>query len=230
MRLRDTILLRHKLSQSTIIYASGETQGKKIKGIGKFLSDNDDVFVLAEGLKSPHKETASMLAATSAIWSIKLLKSKHSYWRDKKATGGRLMRSVNLTLYNKRREEGYSDGIEATLSVLLFGEKQFYVYSIGTISIYLFRGKEIIPLHSSSNSAVGREKKAPDNGFHTDIYHSLDLFLLINTNVETNDLQKFFSGIPYTSESLTTKTQEFIKNQQKKSPKQYMTMSVIYCL
>ena len=189
MKLPDPIGLREKLQQTHVISVTSQFSKEKKSTLS--FSSTDDCFVLSRGsMDFPHPEIAAEVTSSSVLWALSLLKSHHSYWRDKKLVVGRIIRSVNWTLYNKRKEPGFEEGLGSIVGVLLFGEKYFFVISVGISHISLIRNKTILPLVENSESILGIDKKEPPHIFYSDKLHSNDIFIMSSHALE------YFSVVP----------------------------------
>ncbi len=105
-----------------------------------FAHIEDECFVIADGVASlPHAQEAGELARDTALWAYKVVRQRPFYWDEKLEFLKRIFRTTNLTLWQKRRDPGYADGLAASLVVLLTEPKYFWVGSAGSCNAFLFR-------------------------------------------------------------------------------------------
>lgn len=87
----------------------------------------------------PHADVAATLAVTTAVWAYKLVRLRRSYGLDRHAFMKRIFRTVNLTLWQKRKDKGFADGLAAAMAVCFVGPKTCWVGSAGNCSTYFYR-------------------------------------------------------------------------------------------
>src|ERR1700690_171609 len=144
MSLPDPLLLKTKPNRLTIFSAFVQDQGERDSQEDAFYQEKDECFALADGVGGmPHGQVAAQLAAEAAVWTYKLTKFKPFYWNDKKLLAGRIFRSANWRVYNKRREVGFEDGLASTLLVVLVSDRKFYVYHAGDTVAILYRNNTL---------------------------------------------------------------------------------------
>ena len=101
---------------------------------------NDECFIIADGVRSlPHADVAERLAVETALWAYKVVRLRPFYWKEKPELVKRIFRTTNLTLWQKRRDPGYANGLASSLSVLLVGPNHFWVGTAGNTNAFLFR-------------------------------------------------------------------------------------------
>jgi len=104
---------------------------------------------------------AAQLAAEAAVWTYKLTKFKPFTGIDKNCFAGRIFRSANWSVYNKRREVGFEDGLASTLLVLIISERKFYVYHAGDTVALLYRNGELQHLTRTDRERAREHKRKP---------------------------------------------------------------------
>ncbi len=239
MRLPDPLGIKHTILSHSLCIASYQALGERSEQQDFFLTDNDNTFVLADGMSGlPYGDIAGKLTADSALWSIQLAKQRFAYWKDKKLLGGRIMRSVNWTVFKKGQQLGSTKGIGSTLTIIVFGEKQFYIYSIGDSPAYVLREKKLYILTPKDRNedgyhtkAIGIQKTAPKEFFYTDQLLANDLFLLASDGVadyiSTENLQKILSKTLDTMESCNQSCKQIIGEAERFGSKDNMTACII---
>ena len=140
MKIPDLYALRLQEPKNLIQFAAGQLQGSKARQEDYFLNFNDECFVVADGVESlPHGDVAAKLAAETAVWAYKLVRQRRYYWTEKMKLLARMFRSTNMTLWQKQKEWGFTDGMGTTLTVLLAGPKNFWIGHVGDSALFLFR-------------------------------------------------------------------------------------------
>jgi serine/threonine protein phosphatase PrpC len=71
-----------------------------------------------------------------------------------------MFRTTNITLWQKQREEGFTDGMATTMLVCLVIDRHFYIGSVGDSSAYLLRDGNMTKLTKEDIDADGRLTKA----------------------------------------------------------------------
>ncbi len=140
MNFVDPLVVRHKKTPAAIIFAGSQLQGNRPTQEDFFINFNDECFVVADGVGGlPHGDVAAKLAAETAIWGYKHIRERPFYWADKKLFLKRIFRSVNIAVWQKKREPGYEEGLASTLVTAIIGTHALWVGSVGDSGIYLYR-------------------------------------------------------------------------------------------
>jgi len=144
MRLADPYALRLKAPRESLVFAASSRQGTRERQEDFFLNFNDECFVLADGVGSlPHGDVAARLASETAIWGYKHIRQHRYYWLDKKLFMKRIFRTTNMTIWQKRREQGFEQGLATTLMVAIIGPKSFWLGHAGDSAAWHIRGSTI---------------------------------------------------------------------------------------
>lgn len=144
MKLADPFALRLKVPRETLVFAAHSRTGKRERQEDVFLNFNDECFVLADGVGTlPHGDVAARLASETAIWGYKLIRQRPYYWDDKKLFMKRIFRTTNMTIWQKRREKEFAQGLATTLMVTMMGPKTFWLGYSGDSAAWHIRGSEI---------------------------------------------------------------------------------------
>lgn len=147
--------------RNQILFAASQLQGEREAQEDFFLNYNDECFVITDGVGGmPHGEVASRLAAETAIWGYKHIRQRPMYWIDKKKLLRRIVRSTNLTIWQKKREPGYETGLHTTLLVCIVTPDKFFIGSVGDSSAFLYRDGLIDVLTTTDRDEAGRLTKA----------------------------------------------------------------------
>jgi len=157
MKIADPLALKVATPKEAVVFAASQLQGKRQTQEDFFINFSNECFVVADGVGGmPHGEVAAKLAAQTAIWGYKLIRQRPFYWLDKRLFMRRIFRSTNITLWQKRRETGFEEGMATTLDVLIVGERNFWVGHVGDGSVwFLPAGRTISKLTTDDADAYG---------------------------------------------------------------------------
>lgn len=140
MKFVDPLVIKHKKNPGAIIFAGSQLQGEREVQEDYFINFNDECFVVADGVSGlPHGDVAAKLAAETAIWGYKHIRLRPYYWADKKLFVKRIFRSVNIAVWQKRKETGFEKGLATTLATVIVGTHVFWIGSVGDSGILLYR-------------------------------------------------------------------------------------------
>lgn len=152
MRFPDPYALRRELPKETVLFAASQLIGKKDRQEDYFLNFNDECFVLADGVGSlPNGDVAARLACETAVWAYKHIRQHRYYWLDKKLFMKRVFRTTNMTIWQKRREQGFENGLATTLLVLMVGPKHIWIGNAGDSCAWIMHDGEISKLTSEKS-------------------------------------------------------------------------------
>ena len=98
-----------------------------------------DFFVLLQGTPGFHPDRGPAIAADAAVWGYKQIRLRKYYFLDKKKLMERIVRSTNITLWQKQRDTGCTGGVCVDGVFAIFGSKMLWVSSFGQSSIYVCR-------------------------------------------------------------------------------------------
>ncbi len=105
-----------------------------------FAHSKDECFIIADGVASlPHAKGAEQLTRETALWAYNVVRQRPFYWGQKLKFLKRIFRSTNLTLWQKRRDPGFEEGLASALMVLIVIEDYFWLGSVGNCNSFLFR-------------------------------------------------------------------------------------------
>lgn len=103
------------------------------------LLENECVVLSTGVVTLPHSDVASQFATETALWCYRHVRQRPYYWEDKGKLIERIFRTTNLSLWQKRKEPTFSEGLACTLSVVLLGVRKIWIGSIGSSDLYLIR-------------------------------------------------------------------------------------------
>lgn len=158
MKFQDPFHVQPQMPRSTIIFAGSTVVRSSDIQSSCFVHFNEECFVVADGyMGMPHPEVAARLVSETAIWGYKLVRQRPYYWADKRLLLKRIFRSSNLTVWQKRRETGFSEGLASTLSVVIVSQNKVWVGMVGDSPVYLYREgliDEVTALDRTSDGTV----------------------------------------------------------------------------
>lgn len=129
----------------------------QLQGKSSVMDDHIQIFdtqciALADGTGMlPYGDVASAFACDTAIWCYKHVRLRPYYWEDKIKLLGRIFRTTNLSLWQKRKERMYADGLASTLCVALLGIRNIWIAGVGSSRSYLIREGVIVELIPPEN-------------------------------------------------------------------------------
>ncbi len=159
--MRDALLLHKRTPQASIMFAASQLQGTRETQEDYFVNFNDECFVVCDGVGGlPHGEVAARLAGDTAAWAYRLVRQRHTYWKDRKNLLRRMFRTTNITVWQKQREEGFTDGMATTMLVAIIIDRHFYIGNAGDSSAFLVRDGHMMKLTTEDVDSSGRLTKA----------------------------------------------------------------------
>ena len=141
-------------------FASAQSSGDKLQEdvISHF---SDECFVVCDGVSLyPHGGEAATIAADTALWAYKAVRLRRVYWLDKRLLIKRIFRSTNLRIWQKRREEGFGDGLATSMVVAIIGPRGIWVGSVGDSSAFIFHNGQLLRLTILDRDAEGKLTRA----------------------------------------------------------------------
>jgi serine/threonine protein phosphatase PrpC len=123
-----------------VLFAGSQLQGRRKTQEDTLKNYDNECFVIADGVSGlPHGDVASALAADSAVWGYKLIRQRKFYWSDKQLLLKRIFRSSNISVWQKRKESGFLQGLASTLSVVIVNKHKIWAGTVGDSGILLYR-------------------------------------------------------------------------------------------
>ncbi len=135
----------------------------QLKGLDPKQEDHVTVFEheyisIADGVSAmPHGEVASVVASETALWGYKHIRQRPYYWENKIKLLQRIFRTTNISLWQKRKEHSFSEGLASTLCIAILGYSKIWIGSVGDSRVYLIREgliEELIPPELQQNITV----------------------------------------------------------------------------
>ncbi len=239
MRRPDPAYFTDTKPRTKIIFAGLQAQGNRENQEDFYAHFNDECFVVADGVGGmPHGEVAARLAVETAIWGYKEIRLRETYWSQKRFFLNRIFRSVNIAVWQKHRESGFTGGLASTLLVLITGPRNFFLGSAGDSSAFLYReGKTTKITHDDVDETgnltkvVGLERFGMVPQVFIDRFEIDDTLLLatdgIGNFVNTDELNKILETNGSTEESLTKSLKLIFEVAQKNGSQDNMTAYLV---
>lgn len=160
MKFPDPLGLKYEQPKELVLFAASQLQGNAKRQEDYFVNFNDECFALTDGVSSmPHGDVAAQLAAETAVWAYKHVRQRECYWADKKLLLKRIFRTTNMTIWQKQRETGFTDGMATTLLVLIVGDKKLWVGNVGDSRAYFWHDGILTTLTKDDRDAKGNLMK-----------------------------------------------------------------------
>lgn len=156
MRFPDPYTLRREVDKESVVFAVSQRSGAGDTQEDCFQSFSDECFALADGVGAmPNGETAAKLAVETAVWAYKHIRQHRYYWLDKKLFLKRIFRTTNMSVWQKRREEGFGMGLATTLMVAIVGPKNLWLGVSGDSTAWLFHEGNVRKLTGEKKDLEG---------------------------------------------------------------------------
>ncbi len=97
---------------------------------------------LMHGASLSYGYVASALATDTAVWGYKEIRKRQCYWIEKKALLTRIIRTTNISLWQKRREKIYSRGLVVDGICCIVGQKTVWIGCFGDASVVQIRANK----------------------------------------------------------------------------------------
>lgn len=232
--------LRVPLSpKDVLLFASRQHQGEKERQEDYVAHFNDECFVVCDGVGGlAHGDVAAKLASETALWAYKEVRLRRCYWLDKRQLIRRIFRTTNLTIWQKRREPGFEDGLATTLLVAIIGPRAVWVGSAGDSSCFVFRDGKLLRLTREDRDSQGNITRAlgfvrlglwPNAAQQR--FVAGDTMLLatggVTSVLSTSELSKFLDQAGDTMQSLSETTEIMLQKAKDNGGTDNMTVCLI---
>ncbi len=223
-KIFDPRLFTAKPPKDVILFACA-SEGNTKTYLSHF---NDECFVLTDGVSTmPHGDAAAQLASETALWAYKEVRLRNCYWVDKISLIRRIFRTTNLTIWQKRREPGFGEGLATSLLVAIVGPRAVWIGNAGTSSTFFFKNGQLMRITRQDCDATGKVTKAlgfQRLGLAAQKIHQKfvppDALLLVNDQIthalDARELGGLLSDLGITQESLLQTVQKIIQRGRKK--------------
>lgn len=94
---------------------------------------------LMHGASPAYGYIAARIAADTAVWGYKEIRKRQCYWIDKKQLLTRIIRTTNITLWQKHKEKLYEKGLLVDGVCCIFGQKTAWIGCFGDASVVEIR-------------------------------------------------------------------------------------------
>jgi PPM family protein phosphatase len=239
MRFPDPYSLKQESTRDFVIFAAGQLQSEKKIQEHYFLNFNDECFALSRGADGfAHGDVASTLTCETAIWGYKHIRQHKFYRQDKKLFMKRIFRTTNMTMWQKRREKGFEDGLASTLLVLMIGQKSFWLGNAGDSSAWMYKNARLVKLTSDDvdtngklTKAVGLNRLGLLPSYKTGLFE-LGETIVVTSSTVANYLheQDFIAPLAASgdsAESLSQTVSELLKKARERGSKENLTAIVV---
>lgn len=239
MKRPDPTYFLNTKPRTKIIFSSLQSQGARENQEDFFANFNDECFVIADGVGGmPHGEVAARLAVETAIWGYRQIRLRETYWSMKRFFLNRIFRSVNIAVWQKHRESGFTGGLASTLLVLITAPRNFFIGSVGDSSAFLYHQGKVTKLtHDDLDDMVNLTKVIGVERFGLVPQVFIDRFeiddtLLLTTDgignfVTLEELNNILSASGTTEISLNKSLESIFEEAQKNGSKDNMTAYLV---
>lgn len=234
--------IRHHYAQpasDTILFAASQLLGERDTQEDYFVNFNDECFVIADGVGGmPHGEVAAKLAAETAAWAYKHVRMRPTYWKERKLLLKRIFRTSNIAVWQKQREDEFTDGMATTLLVLIVTHQRMYIGNVGDSSAYRYRDTLVEKLTTDDEDAdgkltsvVGTHRYGLMPSMEIDDFFPNDTIALVTDGVgdyvDHITLQSILAHVGTTTDSLTNAVVELLRAAQANGSRDNMSACIV---
>jgi len=94
-----------------------------------------EFFSIMHGASLTYGYIATALAADTALWGYKEIRKRQCYWIDKKQLLTRIIRTTNISLWQKHKEKLYAKGLFVDGVCCIIGQKTAWIGCFGQASV-----------------------------------------------------------------------------------------------
>jgi len=98
-----------------------------------------EFFGIVHGASLSYGYVAAALAADTAVWGYKEIRKRQCYWIDKKQLLTRIIRTINISLWQKHKEPLYAKGLVVDGVCCIVGQKTAWIGCFGDASVVEIR-------------------------------------------------------------------------------------------
>jgi len=124
-----------------------------------------EFFVCAGGVKGEETQELAMLAAETALWGYREIRTRACYWKNKKILIERILRTTNTCIWQKKKRGVDRSGVLSECTVGIIGVRSMWIGYVGDVQILERRGdgeRRILDKHDNggkvSRSQLGQER------------------------------------------------------------------------
>lgn len=236
MRLADPLALKTRIFSSRIICAGMTAQLDTTPSYTTFDVFRDECIVLTDGIvTTEHAAVSARLAADTAIWGYKHIRTRPFYWINKELLMRRIFRSVNMTLWQKHKEPAFCSGVFSSMAVVIISTQKVWIATTGTCRVLLYR-EGLIDLLTQPDvdedghitSALGMRRLGLVPRIRTETLVPGDMLLLLSDSVfqtlSEDQIRAACEVSGETNDSLTTAIVHLASTAQERDPDKSMTV------
>ncbi|KKU86277.1 MAG: Protein serine/threonine phosphatase [Candidatus Gottesmanbacteria bacterium GW2011_GWA2_47_9] len=239
MKFPDPLGLKYEQPRDVVLFAASQLQGNRKQQEDYFVNFNDECFVVADGVGSmPHAAEAAQLAGETSIWAYKHVRQRHTYWGSKRLFLKRIVRTTNMTIWQKQRETGFTDGMATTLLVLIVGDKNIWMGNVGDASaFFLHEGamkrltKEDVDSQGKLTKVLGKQRLGIVPQVAIERFYPNDTVLLatdgVTRYVSEPAMQEILLQSGTTAESLTDTVVALLRKAEANGSRDNMTAVIV---
>ncbi len=94
-----------------------------------------EFFGIMHGASLSYGYVAATLAADTALWGYKEIRKRQCYWIDKKQLLTRIIRTMNISLWQKHKDTLYAKGLFVDGVCCIIGQKTAWIGCFGDASV-----------------------------------------------------------------------------------------------
>ncbi|MFH0749951.1 MAG: hypothetical protein V1917_03520 [Candidatus Gottesmanbacteria bacterium] len=123
-----------------------------------------EFFSFVHGASLNYGYVAAEIAADTTKWGYQEIRRRRCYWRDKKKLMERIIRTTNISLWQKHKEKLYQKGLWADGVCCIIGQKTVWIGIFGDASILEVRtdGEQRTMGTINNESTTARKKLGQD--------------------------------------------------------------------
>jgi len=123
-----------------------------------------EFIALVHGASVKYAYVAAEIASETAVWGYKEIRRRQCYWMDKKKLLERIIRTMNISLWQKHKDKKYEAGLFVDGVCCIIGRKSVWVSVFGDATVLEIRknGEERIMGMLNQEGYVSTEKLGQD--------------------------------------------------------------------
>ncbi len=215
MKFPDPLGLKYEEPREIVVFAASQLPGNRKRQEDYFVNFNDECFAVTDGVSGmPHGDVAAQLAAETAVWAYKHVRQRQTYWASKQLFLKRIFRTTNMTIWQKQRETGFTDGMATTLTALIVTSRSIWLGNVGDSSAYYLRAgklkklsKEDIDDKGNLTKVLGTQRLGIVPHITTEAFEPGDVVLLatdgVARHVREADIEDILANCGRTTETIT---------------------------
>jgi len=237
MKIQDPSFLSVLPDSKQVIFAVKQDYSNKRKKSNSYETFKDECIILSEGISSFKPDTASCLTTETALWAYKHIRQRPHYWGNKLCFLKRIFRTTNMRIWQKQKEPGFEKGLVSSLLVMMIGNRNVWLGTMGDYVLYFLRGgymKTVVSKNTVSSypkNAVGRNRLGLCPHFTSMNFLSGDTIVLVSGNVaehiKKETIRKIVSSMQDSKASLEFAIDKLLLKLKKGQKTQNTTLCVV---